>query len=233
MKGAHYSLLRLLTCHTSAHPPLPTLSEAREIFSTHLAQAPKAQTVQTKHLLQRAVGMETNAFLRHTYEGSIAAYAIPPALARFLEHLTQARSTLQAMIRQGVPFYQPDTRVNNRNWATFALEAAESFVMRTGLAAMLPYCAGAVLWVHDGVYIKSNDAVTPFLEGATKALVQLIQIGQHFFPQVTPNQKYEGLKEVFAITSTEFEFKAAVDALNAAGIACHNPTFPKLPKSIT
>ena len=84
-----------------------------------------------------------------------------------------------------------------------------------------------------GCTSQSKDAVTPFLEGAIEALVQLIQIGQHFFPQVTPNQEYEGLKEVFAVTSTEFEFKAAVDALNAAGIACHNPTSPKLPKSIT
>ena len=90
----------------------------------------------------------------------------------------------------------------------------------------------AVLWVHNGVYIKSKDAVTPFLEEATEALVQLIQIEQHFFPQVTPNQEYKGLNEVFAVT-TELEILAAVDALNAANIACHNPTFPKLPKSIT
>ena len=59
MKGAHYSLLRLLTCHSPAHPPLPTLPEAREIFSIHLARAPKAQTVQTKHLLQRPAEMDS------------------------------------------------------------------------------------------------------------------------------------------------------------------------------
>ena len=125
-------LLRLLTCHSPTHPPLPTLLKARELFSSHLARAPKAQTVQTKHLLQRAVGMDSNAFLRHVYEGSIAAYAIPPALASFLTHLVQVKATLQVMIQQGIPFYQPDARVNNRNWATFALEAAESFVMRKG-----------------------------------------------------------------------------------------------------
>ena len=136
MKGAHYSLLRLLTCHANRRPPLPTLQEAREVFSSTLATAPKAQTVQTKHLLQRAVGVETNSFLRHAYEGSIAAYAITPRLARLLAHLEQARSTLQTLIRQGLPFYQPDSRVNERNWATFALEAAESYVMRKGLAAM-------------------------------------------------------------------------------------------------
>ena len=203
MKGAHYSLLRLLTCHSPTHPPLPTLLEAREIFSIHLARAPKAQTVQTKHLLQRAVGMDNNAFLRHVYEGSIAAYAIPPALASFLAHLAQAKATLQAMIQQGMPFYQPDARVNNRNWATFALEAAESFVMRR---AMLPHCAGTVLWVHDGVYVKNQNSVSPFLEGATEALVQLIQ-GQHFSPQVASNQEYTGLHEVFAVTTTKCEFQ--------------------------
>ena len=233
MKGAHYTLLRLLTCHSPTHPPLPTLLEARELFSSHLARAPKAQTVQTKHLLQRAVGMDSNAFLRHVYEGSIAAYAIPPALASFLAHLVQAKATLQVMIQQGIPFYQPDARVNNRNWATFALEAAESFVMRKGLAAMLPYCAGTVLWVHDGVYVKNRNAVSPFIEGATEALVQLIQVGQHCHPQVTPNQEFANLQDVFAITTTKSEFNAAVDALNAAGIACHSPALPKRPKATT
>ena len=173
--------------------------------------------------------MDSNAFLRHVYEGSIAAYAIPPALASFLAHLVQAKATLQVMIQQGIPFYQPDARVNNRNWATFALEAAESFVMRKGLAAMLPYCAGTVLWVHDGVYVKNKNAVSPFIEGATGALVQLIQVGQRCHPQVTPNQEFANLQDVFAITTTKSEFNAAVDA----GIACHNPALPKHPKATT
>ena len=163
----------------------------------------------------------------HVYEDSIAAYAIPPALASFLAHLAQAKATLQAMIQQGMPFYQPDARVNNRNWATFALEAAESFVMRRGLAAMLPHCAGTVLWVHDGVYVKNRNSVSPFLEGATEALVQLIQVGQHFSPQVAPNQEYTGLHEVFAATTTKCEFQAAVDALNAAGIVVSWSDTPK------
>ena len=136
--------------------------------------------------------MDSNAFLRHVYEGSIAAYAISLALASFLAHLVQAKATLQ----QGIPFYQPDARVNNRNWATFALEAAESFVMRKGLAAMFPYCAGTVLWVHDGVYVKNRNAVSLFIEGATEALVQLIQMGQHCHPQVTPDQEFASLQDV-------------------------------------
>ena len=40
-------------------------------------------------------------------------------------------------------------------------------------------------------------------------------------------QKDIGLCEVFAVTTTKCEFQAAVDALNAAGIACHSPTLPK------
>ena len=32
----------------------------------------------------------------------------------------------------------------------------------TGLAAMLPYCAGAVLWVHDGVYITKQGCSNTF-----------------------------------------------------------------------
>ena len=59
-----------------------------------------------------------------------------------------------------------------------------------------------MLWVHDGVYVKNRNAVSPFIEGATEALVQLIQ-GQHCHPQVTPNQEFANLQDVFAITTTK------------------------------
>ena len=127
--------------HTGEHLTISRCRSTKQVPAREFRQgAPKAQTVQTKHLLQTAVGMDSNAFLRHVYEGSIAAYAILPALASFLAHLAQAKATLQAMIQQGMPFYQPDARINNRNWATFALEAAESFVMRRGQARRSSQC---------------------------------------------------------------------------------------------
>ena len=58
-------------------------------------------------------------------------------------------------------------------------------------------------------------------------------MGQHCHPQVTPNQEFANLQDVFAITTTKSEFNAAVDALNAAGIACHSPALPKRPKATT
>ena len=48
-----------------------------------------------------------------------------------------------------------------------------------------------------------------------------------------PNQEFANLQDVFAITTTKNEFNAAVDALNAAGIACHSPALPKRPKATT
>ena len=79
-------------CASTRLQPLPSLHEAREIFRTTLAHAPKAQTVLTKHLLQRAVGMDRESFLRfrrkhcrlrHCPRAKEVARSIGPGQANF------------------------------------------------------------------------------------------------------------------------------------------------------
>ena len=131
------------------------------------------------------------------------------------------------LIRHGLSFYKPDERVTSRNWVTFILEAAESKVMRQGIAAMIPHCSGSRLWVHDGIYVRREEAIPYFLEGARIAIADLLDASHRLLGGDIPLRILEDVSKAFEVTSTAKAFQNAMDQLHQQGITCGHPFVPK------
>ena len=203
LSGAHYEMIRAMTCSDSLPPTRDLRAWLRQEWGSNQSISTETIEEEGKMLPIRIINGGAVSALHHLARCRLS---VPPWTQAFAYDLEAARDVFTAHVRKEV---RPHVDALAKNRHFFAAEAIEAIFMQLFLVEVRKWVeTPSIIWLHDGLWIN-REVENHVLYAAERQVRQLI------FPRLT------FAHSLFVITDLH-------DAWQAAAANCSPPPYPPL-----
>lgn len=168
LSGAHYEMIRAMTCSDSLPPTGELRGWLRDAWDCLPEVSPNMVKEEAKMLPIRVINSGAARALQHL---AACCLSLPPWIEAFAYDLEAARAVFTAHVRKEV---RPQVEAIAKNQHFFAAEAIEAIFMQLFLREVRKWTdTPSIIWLHDGLWI-SREVDNQVLYAAEKQVKKIL-----------------------------------------------------------